>query len=372
MRYLEIPEHYTYSVNHERPRIDYQNELFEKVYEIQSLLSPIEHLDLERTPFVSEALAILIHFVIEHDYHIIQKLSRPQIIDSKRYMILGNNALEQLSVVSKDRNELTLLKLIDKSATAIGKRLLKERLLNPVMEREELERRYGMIEKVTPHVRLLEETLRGIYDIERLSRRIRLGRLHPFEMNYVYESLIAVRDLMAYIKKHKIQKASFSDFEVEEFIREIEKSFDLETSRRFTMASLDDNFLRRGVDAAIDALVDENAMMLQEFGIVMDTIESMLGSVSASGQNRYVSLGLLDKEGYYITLSKNRWSMIETEFYDCSIDLGHMSLTCKEFSVKKLTNNVKITSDYLRPDYAKPCQDRSLGQRTFRSDAADV
>ena len=27
MRYLEIPEHYTYSVNHERPRIDYQNEL---------------------------------------------------------------------------------------------------------------------------------------------------------------------------------------------------------------------------------------------------------------------------------------------------------------------------------------------------------
>ncbi len=346
IRYLEIPDHYTYSVNHERPRIDYQNELFAKVYEIQSLLSPIEHLDLERTPFVSEALAILIHFVIEHDVHIIQKLSRPHIIDNRRYMYLGNNALEQLAIVSKDRSELTLSKLIDKAATAIGKRLLKERLLNPIMERDELERRYNLIDRVNPHARLLEETLRGIYDIERLSRRIKLSRLHPFEMNYVYESLVSLRDLMAYVKKHKIQKTPFNDYEVEEFILDIERSFDLETSRRFTMTTLDDNFLMRGVDSEIDALVDDNAGMLQQFHIIMETIEKMLEGVAASSQNRYVSLGILEKEGYYITLSKNRWSLIEQQFYESVVVLGESELTCKGFSVKKLTNSVKITSDF--------------------------
>ena len=346
IRYLEIPEHYTYSVNNERAKIDYQNTLFQKVYQIQSLLSPIEHLDLERTPFISESLAILIHFIIEHDVHIIQKLSRPNIIDNRRYMYLGNNALEQLAIVSKDRNELTLSKLLDKSATAIGKRLLKERLLNPIMEKDELERRYNLIEKVNPHSRLLEETLRGIYDIERLSRRIRLARLHPFEMNYVYESLVCIRDLMEYIKKHKIQKASFSDFEVEEFIRDIESSFDLDTSRRFTMATLDDNFLMRGVDTSIDTLVDENAKMLEEFDTIMRHIENILSSVTSSSQSRFVSLGLLDKEGYYISLSKNRWSMIETTFLQSTIDLSDSNLTCKDFSIKKLTNSVKITSEY--------------------------
>jgi len=346
IRYLEIPEHYTYSVNHERPKIAYQNTLFQKVYQIQSLLSPIEHLDLERTPLISEALAILVHFIIEHDVHIIQKLSRPKVIDNRRYLYLGNNALEQLAIVSKDRNEITLSKLIDKSATAIGKRLLKERLLNPIMERDELERRYNLIEKVSSHSRLLEETLRGIYDIERLSRRIKLARLHPFEMNYVYESLISVRDLMAYIKKHKIQKASFADYEVEEFIRDIESSFDLDTSRRFTSATLDDNFLMRGVDVAIDTLVDENARMLQDFNIIMESIEQMLSRVTTASQSRYVSLGLLDKEGYYISLSKNRWSMIETTFSESCIDLDGKTLTCKEFSIKKLTNSVKITSEF--------------------------
>ena len=345
MHYLEIAEHYNYSVNHERPKIDYQNALFEKVYQIQSLLSPIEHLDLERTPMVSEALAILVHFVIEHDFHIIQKLSRPQLIDNRRYMYLGNNALEQLSVVSKDRDETTLLRLIDKTGTAIGKRLLKERLLNPVMEREELERRYSLIERVSPHARLLEETLRGIYDLERLARRINLGRLHPFEMNYVYDSLVSVRELMAYVKKHKIQKTPFSDAEIEEFIRDIEKRIDLETSRRFTMTTVDENFLMRHVDPAIDTLVDENAAMMQSFALIMEAIEGMVAGVAPGSATRYVSLGLLEKEGYYITLSRNRWGMIEQEFARSEIALGGETLRFSDFSVKKLTHSVKITSE---------------------------
>jgi len=115
---------------------EFQNKLFKEVYQIQSLLSPIEHLDLERSPMITESLATLIHFVIEHDIHIVQKLSMPRIIDNRRFMYLGNNALEQLGIISKDRREFTLLKMLDKSATALGRRLLKERLLNPIMEKE--------------------------------------------------------------------------------------------------------------------------------------------------------------------------------------------------------------------------------------------
>jgi DNA mismatch repair ATPase MutS len=79
--------------------------------------------------------------------------------------------------------------MVDKSSTAIGRRLLKERLLNPIMEKDELERRYNLIERVSSHIRFLDETMRGIYDIERLSRRLALGRLHPFEINHIYESI---------------------------------------------------------------------------------------------------------------------------------------------------------------------------------------
>ncbi len=338
MQYLEIPEHYHYSVNNSRPRIDFQNELFKEVYQIQSLLSPIEHLDLERSPMITEALAILIHFVIEHDYHIVQKLSLPSIIDNRRFMYLGNNALEQMGIISKDRREFTLLKMMDKSATAIGRRLLKERLLNPIMEKDELERRYNLIERVSSHTRYLDEMMRGVYDLERLSRRLNLGRLHPFEMNHVYDSMLSVKELMLYVKKHKIQKTPFHESEVEEFLRDISKSIDLDISRRFTNATVDENFLMSGVDESIDMLVEENAVMLIAFEDIIKRIEQILLKVNAGSSSRLVTLGLLEKEGYYISLSKNRFSLIEAEFKKEEFFAN--------YSVKKLTNSVKITSTF--------------------------
>ena len=338
MQYLEIPEHYNYSINNQRPKIEFQNKLFCEVYQIHSLLSAIEHLDLERSPMITESLAILIQFVIEHDIHIIQKLDHPKIIDNRRFVYLGNSALEQMGVISKDKKEFTLLKMLDKSATAIGKRVLKERLLNPIMDKTELERRYDLIERVTPHTRYLDEVMRGIYDLERLSRRLVLGKLHPFEMNHVYDSMANLKELMQYCKKHKIQKAHFHESEVDEFLRDISKSIDLDISRRFTNATIDENFLMNGVDEAIDTLTKENRTILIAFDDIMAKIELLLADANANGANSTLTLGLLEKEGYYISLSKNRFSMIESEFYK------HEEF--KEFIVKKLTNNVKITSAF--------------------------
>ena len=338
MQYLEIAEHYHYSVNNQRPKIDFQNDLFREVYQIQSLLSPIEHLDLERSPMITETLAILIHFVIEHDIHIVQKLDRPKIIDNRRFMYLGNNALEQVGIISKDKKEFTLLKMLDKSATAIGKRLLKERLLNPIIDKGELERRYNLIERVSSHTRFLDETLRGIYDLERLSRRLDLARLHPFEMNHIYESMLSVKELMTYIRKYKIQKTPFHESEVDEFLRDITKSIDLDISRRFTSNTVNENFLMSGVDETIDTLVQENSTMLKAFEDIMLKIEKLLDANNASSSNTLVTLGLLEKDGYYISLSKNRFSMIEKEF---KADEEFI-----KFNVKKLTNNVKLTSEF--------------------------
>ena len=338
MQYLEIAEHYHYSVNNQRPKIEFQNELFREVYQIQSLLSPIEHLDLERSPMITESLAILIHFVIEHDYHIIQKMALPRLIDNRRFMYLGNNALEQMGVISKDRKEFTLLKMIDRSSTAIGRRLLKERLLNPIIEKDELERRYNLIERVSSHTRYLDEMMRGVYDLERLSRRLNLGRLHPFEMNHVYDSMQNVKELMGYIKKYKIQKTPFHESEVEEFLRDINKSIDLDISRRFTNTTVDENFLMSGVDESIDTLVQENSVMMIAFDDIIKKIEILLEEAKAGSSNRLVTLGLLEKEGYYISLSKNRFSMIESAF--------KQDETFCKYSVKKLTNSVKISSAF--------------------------
>ncbi len=48
-----------------------------------------------------------------------------------------NNALEQLNIIDTTHN-LSLIKLINNTSTAMGKRLLKERLTNPIKDAKEL------------------------------------------------------------------------------------------------------------------------------------------------------------------------------------------------------------------------------------------
>jgi DNA mismatch repair protein MutS len=85
-------------------------------------------------------------------------------------------------------------------------------------------------------------------------------------------------------------------------------------------------------------LVDENKTMLIAFEDIITKIELLLEKSNINTSKGVVSLGLLEKEGYYISLSKNRFSMIESEF--------KKDEEFKDFVVKKLTNNVKITSDF--------------------------
>lgn len=185
-RYLELKSHHRSNRNEKRLRIDYQNELLERIYQIRSLLSPIEYLDLERFAYASESLALLIHTIIDHDPAIIEKMNRPVFLGTNRYMYLGNNAAEQLGIISRDSDEMTLLKLIDKTSTAMGKRLLRERLLNPICDSKLLNERYDLIDKMEDHIAPLETKLKEVYDLERILRRLKLGKLHPYELDYTY------------------------------------------------------------------------------------------------------------------------------------------------------------------------------------------
>jgi len=144
--------------------------------------------------------------------------------------------------------------------------------------------------------------------------------------------------LMQYVKKYKIQKTPFHESELDEFLRDISKSIDLDISRRFTNSTVDENFLMSGVDETIDTLVEENRVMLLAFDDIISRIEKLLVNANAGSSNRLVSLGLLEKEGYYISLSKNRFSQIEKEFL--------LDEEFAKFNIKKLTNNVKITSEF--------------------------
>ena len=310
-------------INKTRMKINYQNELFKRVYNIQSLLTPIEVMNLEKYPLVTESLAILLEFVIAHNKDLIQKIKLPTFIESEKFVYLGNNPIKQLEI---DK----VLKLIDKTKTSMGKRLIKERLFNPIYDEDELNRRYKAVEYMLSRYKEFEKYLKEIYDIEKLNRKIKIKKLHPFEIGFLVDSLKAISEI--YIKlKRKTTK-------IDNFVEYLESNFDL-SKIGVKFEDIKESFFKKGVDKELDELIKEKEYYVNELLKIKEKIES-LGDVK-------VDIGVLDKEGHYLSLTKTRFNLIKQKFMETFLEVNNKKVFFKDFKIKQLTNSVKISGDVI-------------------------
>ena len=319
IKYLELRNiNLIYSSN--RIKINYQNELFKKVYKIETLLSPIEALNIENVPLASESLGILLEFIIGHNYKIIQKLLFPTIIENNKYLYFGNNPIEQLDLIE-------ILKLIDKTITPMGKRLLKYRLFNPIKDEKELKIRYKMVDF------MMKEgdnfNLNEIYDIERLDRKIKLQKLNPFEINYLFLSLKSIKDIYKKLNKDTLN--------IEEFIYDIENSFDLEKSAKVMFNDIKESIFKKGLNKTLDTYNQRVIFLEDSLKKISLKIESLFDS------NIKIGINFLEKEGYYLNITKTRFNLIKDKFNESFIEIDGENYFFKDFNIKILTNNVKIS-----------------------------
>lgn len=344
--YLELSQFHT-SYNKKSCKISYQNELFSKIYNINSFLSAIEFLDLERYPYTTEALAILVEFIIEHDEAIIAKMNRPIFLGESRYLYLGNNALEQLSVISKDKSEITLLKLIDKTSTAFGKRLLKERLLSPIVDKNILEKRYDLSEKLMSKIDIYETCLKNIYDIERITRRVKLKKLHPVELTYIDMSLDAISTLLDSAKESGVEFNRDIISEIKEFKSYIRQNFNLPICAKFRIEQINDNIFRDGIYPIIDTIIDRQNRELNKLEIVRERIDKLFENekLPKNSKNSYSELRYLESEGYFLNITKNRFNLIEKELKSSFVTIDGKHYFFKDFKYRLLKSSVKITSN---------------------------
>jgi len=343
--YLELGQ-FSSSYHDKACKISYQNELFKRVYQINSFLSPIEYLDLERHPYTTEALAILIEFIIEHDEAIIEKMNRPLFLGESRYLYLGNNALEQLGVISRNKSEVTLLELIDKTSTAFGKRLLRERLLSPIIDKELLEKRYDLSEKLMENSAQYDTHLKNIYDLERISRRMKLQKLHPVELTYIMMSLTAISNLLVDIQVDNVTIENNLIDNVNEFKAYLEQTFNLDICARFRIDQINDNIFKDGVYPAIDTILEKQNGEISKLETVAGHIDKLFDKdkLIANTKNGYADIGYLESEGYSINLTKNRFTMIEKDLKETFVTIEGTHHFFKDFQYKHLKNAVKINS----------------------------
>ncbi len=161
----------------------YQDENYEYLYQNISdirLVTTIKH---------------LLAYLIETKKGNLQHLQPVEIIDIHQYLLFDIHTKRNLELVEtlrlKERT-YSLLWLLDKNKTAMGSRLLRYNIENPLTKKEDLERRYNFIEVLRTEFILKEElkqALDAIYDLERIIARVSYGNVNARDLLQLKNSL---------------------------------------------------------------------------------------------------------------------------------------------------------------------------------------
>lgn len=107
-------------------------------------------------------------------------------IDEERFVKLDKFTVRNLEIVqSMNEGGNTLLDVMDRTDTPMGERLLRRWLLFPLRDVKQIEKRQNVVEYFfrNPDFRdVIDENLKGIGDIERLTSKIASERVTPREM----------------------------------------------------------------------------------------------------------------------------------------------------------------------------------------------
>jgi DNA mismatch repair protein MutS len=298
--YLNL-EKYNYHINDADKTIlsiVYQNKLLEKVYKKHGFMSPIEYIGLEVKYAACTSFVIALQFAYEHDENIITNMQKPDIKwgNEENHMILSYNAVDQLNIVDNNNQDIitlsrcsnvhktkilfrSLLDVIDKTSTKMGSRMLKNRILNPIVDESILNKRYDMIGEMMHHYSDVEKILKTIPDIERYHRKMFLGMLPPMEFVTLHKSYQNILDLVKSVPNTDIlQSIVPRTNRLVSFMEKYQTWFDLDIMAKCVMRfhgnkSQDvKSFFRVGVNEKIDQLqedIDSNKEYLQDFARIM-------------------------------------------------------------------------------------------------------
>ncbi len=153
-------------------------------------------------PLATAAAGAALHYVRDTQRSALEHLNRPTYFGRSDSMVLDAATVRNLELIEPlfagERRDSTLLSVLDETATGMGGRLLRQRLLQPSCDQAEIEIRLDAVEELATNVVVrtgLRKALGSILDLERLIARITMGTAGPRDVLALGRSLGALPEI---------------------------------------------------------------------------------------------------------------------------------------------------------------------------------
>lgn len=210
-------------------RASYQKQFLEEVY--SQKLTELENLNYEQLLCSTSSLICLLEYCNDHDENITKKVSLPKIESNNdsKHLFISQSTIIQLNLydnyyltMSKEYSNLdSVLSVINKTRTALGKRYLIKRFTKPYVSRDKIEYFYSSTGELVDGYKVGEKNqinevflldklyslLGKVPDISFLHRKLLLGNIRFNSLHRLIRAYFTITEIFNTITKYQKQKS---------------------------------------------------------------------------------------------------------------------------------------------------------------------
>ncbi len=281
-------------------------------------LTSLDSFGLEEKKLNLSVSGALIKYLLDTQKNSLSHIKKVIFSDRNR-MIIDSSTLRNLELIRNLRDGTTrgtLLSVLEKTITAMGSRLLKKWIKEPLINKKIIEKRLFAVEELYKNIIVREDLvdlLKEVYDLERLISRVNYGNANP-------RDLLSLKQSLQKIPAIKEKLAEFNS----ELLNEIANISGLED-----VAQLIENSVR-----------EDAPLLIREGRIIKPSYNSELAELTEIKQNSKQYLQELEeKEKKKTGINTLRISYTRVFGYFIEVTKKNLHLVPKNYIRKQTTAN---------------------------------
>jgi DNA mismatch repair protein MutS len=176
---------------------DYAHELLLNQFQVHSL----KGFGIESLPDATSAAGAVVNYLQENYKSSLDHIRKVQVINLSEYMILDEATRRNLEIKNPLRENIdgkTLMEVIDFTKTAMGGRLLRKWINQPLRIKKEINKRLDLVEELYLHKDLqsgVQDILKNCPDMERLIGKVATARANGRDLIFLKNSIRIIPEL---------------------------------------------------------------------------------------------------------------------------------------------------------------------------------
>ncbi|MFC4653166.1 DNA mismatch repair protein MutS [Lactococcus nasutitermitis] len=259
---------------------------------------------------ISSKLLTYVNRTQMRDLSHLQEVEHYEIKDFLQMDFATKSALELTANKREGKKHGTLYGLLDQTKTAMGTRMLKAWIDKPLLKRAQIEHRMDIVQIFLDNFferADLIESLKGVYDMERLASRVSFGKALPVDLIQLKNSLEnvpVIKNVLESLNEKSLTELSKNLDPIPELSELINRAIDTAAMRVIT----DGGIIKAGYNAQLD-----------KYREALENGTSWIAELeSKEKQKTGISTLRIDynrKDGYYFHITQSQLSSVPEHFY---------------------------------------------------------